>query len=211
MTNKKWIVLAIILVCAALFLTIFAVTFKSQTGVSLPWWAFILALVIFALVVYLVILLSRRSAQRFESLLATEGISTDRQYKWGGHVLYVDFDSQRLANTYLSTRAVIPFCDVAGYRLETYRDGESVELTDEQIFVSMVISLTKEGFEFEYQYLPVFEIKLNVEDANDLKEITSELVDKYPELADMLALQTDLRKILEINRANGIRSHITED
>ena len=208
MTKKKWMILAIILICAALFLTIFAVTFKSQTGVNLPWWAFIVALVIFGLVVYLVILLAERSAKRFETMLLGEGISTEKQYKWGNYVLYVDFESGRLANNYLSTRQIISFGDVAGCRIETYRNGEEVDLPDEQLFVSFVISLKKEGFEYEYQYLPVFEIKVSADDAQDINEITPELVEKYPELADMHLLQTDIQKILEINTANGIRSNI---
>ncbi|MCH5153249.1 MAG: hypothetical protein J1F68_04760 [Clostridiales bacterium] len=208
MTKNKWIVLIIILVCAAMFLTIFAVTFKAYTGVDLPWWAFIAALVIFALIVYLVIILSQRSSKRFESLLLSEGIVTDRQYKWGNYLLYVDFASSRLANNYLSTREIIQFADVAGFRLETYRTGEDVELSDEQSFVSLVISFRKEGFEYEYQYLPVFEVKVESADIEDVKQISPQLVDKYPELSDMLALQDDLNKILEINAANGIRSNI---
>lgn len=208
MTKNKWIFFAIVLICAAMFLTIFAVSFKSHTGVALPWWAFIAALAIFALVVYLVILLSQRSAKRFETLLINEEIATDRQYKWSNYLLYVDFESQRLANNYLSTRAIIPFSEVAGCRIETYHTGENEELSEDEIFLSLVISLNKEGFDYEYQYLPVFEIKVNVEDASDITEITTELVEKYPQLSDMFALQTDIRKILEINAANGIRSNV---
>ena len=208
MTKNKWYVVAIIVVCAVLFLTIFGITFKSQTGVNLPWWAFLVALAIFALIVYLVILLSQRSAKRFEALLLNEGIATDKCYKWGSYSLYVDFESQRLANDYLSTRAIISFADVAGYRIETYHVGESVELDEDELFVSLVLSLCKADAEFEYQYLPVFEIRVDSADVADVTEITPKLVEKYPELKDMLALQEDARKILEINAANGIRSNI---
>ena len=208
MTKNKWIILAIILVCAALFLTIFAISFESITGVALPWWAVIVALVIFGLIVYLVILLSERSAKRFETLLLTEGISTEKQYKWGNYLLYVDFTGQRLANNYLSTRQIIPFSDVAGYRIESYRSSENVELPQEQIFLSLVISLKKDGFEFEYQYLPVFEIKVESAAVDDFNEITDELVERFPELSEMLALQQDLKKIIEINSENGIHYNI---
>lgn len=208
MTKNKWTILAIILVCAALFLTIFGVSFKSQTGHDLPWWAFVVALIIFALLVYLVMLLAERSDKRFDSLLLSENIDTSRQYKWGRYRVYVDFDSQRLANNYLSTRALIPFSEVAGLRIEAYHVGEVEELDENQVFLSLVLSLKKDGFEFEYQYLPVFEIKVDSGDVADIKEVTAELVEKYPELADMLALQSDVKKILEINAANGIRSNI---
>lgn len=208
MTKNKWIIWAIVLACAAVFLTIFAVTFKSQTGVALPWWAFVAALAIFALIVYLVILLAQRSAQRFEALLLKEGIAKKLQYKWSSYLLYVDFESGRLANNYLSTRAIIPFSEVVGFRIEAYHDGEDEELSEEENFLSLVLTLKKDGYEFEYQYLPVFEIKVSAIDAIDVKEITTELVEKYPTLADMLALQQDVKKILEINAANGIRSNI---
>lgn len=211
MTKNKWLVLAIILVCAALFLTIFGFTFKSQTGVPLPWWAYIAALVIFALIVYLIVVLSERSTQRFQSTLIKNGISTDKQYKWGRYLLYVDFDSQLLANNYMATRAIIPFSEVAGYRIESYRSGEEEELSEEETYLSLVITLKKPGFEYEYQYIPVFEIKVKADDATDIKEITAELAEKYPELADMLELQGDLRQILEINEANGIRSNVRKD
>ena len=202
MTKKKWFIAVIILICAAIFLTIFAVTFKSQTGQDLPWWAFVAALVIFALIVYLVILLSERSAKRFETLLLNEGIATDRQYKWRKYVLYVDFESQRLANNYLSTRAIVPFDDVAGCRIESYRISEEVELPESERFLSLVLTLRKEGSDYEYQYLPVFEVKVEAEDVTDIKEVTAELTEKYSELTDMLALQSDVKKILEINAQN---------
>lgn len=211
MTKNKWIIVAIIIVCAAIFLTIFGYTFESQTGQALPWWAYIVALIIFGLIVYLVFVLSERSSKRFETLLINEKISTEKQYKWNNYLLYVDFNTNRIANNYLSTRQIIPFKDVAGYRIETYRVGEDVELDEEQIFVSLVISLNKEGVDFEYQYIPVFEIKVDSADVTDITEITPQLAEKYSELADVMALQQDINNILEINKANGIRSNVHND
>ena len=208
MTKNKWIIVAIIVVCAAIFLTIFGFTFESQTGQPLPWWAYIIALIIFGLIVYLVFVLSERSSKRFETMLINEGIPVEKPYKWNNHLLYVDFNSQRLANNYLSTRQIIDFKDVAGYRLETYRVGEEEELDENHVFVSIVITLNKADVEFEYQYLPVFETKVESADVTDVNEITPKLTEKYPELTDVLALQNDLKQILEINKANGIRSNV---
>ena len=78
-------------------------------------------------------------------------------------------------------------------------------------FVSFVITVTKEGFETEYLYIPVFEVKVDAKDVQHVKEITAELVEKYPELSDMMELQTDIKKILDINVANGIHHNIVKD
>ena len=212
MTKKKWISLVIILVCAAIVLSIFSFAFKSQTGVDLPWWAYIVALVIYALIVYLVIILTKRSTAQFDALLAREGFSAQKSYVWGNQKLLVDFDSQRIANTYLSTRPLIAFSDVAGYRIESYRSGKDVELPDDKRFVSFVLSVKKHDDEFEYMYIPLFEIKVdNIDLPDKMIEISDELVAKYPELKDMYELQTDVKTILQINEAEGVHSNVRND
>lgn len=212
MTKKKWTSLAIIVVCAVIVLSIFSFVFKAQTGVDLPWWAYIVGLVIYALIVYLVIVLSARFKQKFDAMLAKEGFTVDKQYKWNKQSLYVDFTSKRIANTYLSTRPLIQFCDIAGFRIESYQTGVEQELPDDKRYLSIVLTVKKVGFEFEYMYIPMFEIAVDVADIPEkLKEITPELVEKYPELSDMAELQSDVKKILEINTADGIHSNVQKD
>lgn len=209
MTKKKWISLAIILMCAVIVLSIFSFVFKAQTGVDLPWWAYIIALVIYALIVYLVIILAARSKQEFDALLARENFTVDKEYKWDRHSLYIDFTSKRIANTYLSTKPIVPFCDIAGLRIESYQSGIEQELPDDKRFLSLVLTVKKEGFEYEYLYIPMYEIAVDVADIPEQSnEISAELVEKYPELKDMHELQADVKKILETNLADGIHSNV---
>ena len=209
MFKREWTVFSVLSACTVA-VTALAIFYKPD-GTKVGWLTYIAVIAIVATVGFLAFLLYLNAKQKFDRLLATEQFVADKTYTWGKFKLVMDFQSQRLANSYLSTRAIIPFCDVAGYRMETYRKNEEMELSEEQSFVSLVITLKKDGFEFEYQYLPVFEIKVSTVDVNDIKEVTPELMAKYPELADMLALQQDLASILEINVANGIRSNIQSD
>lgn len=212
MTKKKWMSLAIIIVCAAIVLSIFSIVFKAQTGVDLPWWAYLVALVIYALIVYLVIILSARSKQKFDAMLVNENFTIDKQYKWNTQSLYVDFTSKRIANTYLSTRPIVSFADIAGFRIESYQAGIEQELPDDKRYLSLVLTVKKEGFEFEYMYIPMFEIAVDVCDIPvKLDEISPELLAKHPDLADMAELQSDVKKIMEINIADGVHSNVQKD
>lgn len=212
MTKKKWLSLGIIVVCGAIVLTLFSVMFESRTGVALPWWAYPIALVIYALIVYLVILLAKGFSLRFDTFLAREGFNVDKQYQWDKQKLYIDFQSKRLANTYISTKPIVQFSEIAGCRFETYQVGVKEELPDDKRFVSIVLTVKKEGFEYEYLYIPMFEVAIDTADIGDsVKEISPELLDKYPELADLAELHCDVQKILEINAADGVTSHVRKD
>ncbi|MCH5157300.1 MAG: hypothetical protein J1G02_05450 [Clostridiales bacterium] len=206
MFKREWTVFTILSVCTVA-ITVFAIIYKYD-GARVEWLTYVAVVAIIATLAFLVYLLYINAKQKFDRLLSREQFVANKEYMWGNYKLLIDFESQRLANNYLSTRAIIPFSDVAGYRIETYHKNDDVELSDEHVFLSLVITLKKAGFEFEYQYLPVFEIKVNTEDVNDIKEVTSELVAKYPELSDVLALQEDLSTILQTNIAHGIRSNI---
>lgn len=212
MTKKRWLTVVILVVGAAIVLAIFSIVFQSRTGVALPWWAYPVALIIYALIVYLVILLVRRSSQKFDAMLAKAYFNTDKQYQWNQNKLLIDFQSKRIANTYISTKPLIGFSDIVGYRFETYQSGVNEDLPDDKRFVSLVLTVKKEGFEYEYLYIPMYEIAVDTEDIGDgIKEISPELLEKYPEFADMKALCDDICKILEINAANGVVSHVSKD
>lgn len=200
MTKKKWISLGIIAVCAAIVLTIFSVLFERSTGVSLPWWAYIVALLIYALIVYLIYIITKITSQRYEAMLAKANFKVDSQYEWNKQIVSLDFQSKRLANTYITTKPFVDFSEIVGYRFETYQMGESEELDDDKRFVSLVLSIKKESAEQEFLYIPVFEVAVDAADVGDgIAEITPELVDKYPSLSDMADLEADVKKILEMN------------
>lgn len=207
MFKREWTVFGLLSACTVA-VTFFAIFYRQPDGAKVEWLFYVAVVAIVATICFLVFLLYLNAKQKFDRLLVKEQFNADKRYLWGRYKLLIDFESQRLANNYLSTRAIIPFCEVAGYRLETYRKNDDVELDEDQVFTSLVITLKKDGFEFEYQYLPVFEIKVESADVQDINEITPKLVEKNPELADVLALQQDLNNILEINLANGIHSNV---
>ena len=212
MTKKKWLALGIFAIGGAIVLTIFSIVFKSRTGVALPWWAYVIALVIYALIVYMIILFVGCSSQRFDAMLSKVGFNTDKQYNWGPHTLRIDFQSKRIANTYISTKPIVDFHEVAGYRFETYQTGANEELESDKRFVSLVLTVKKAGFEFEYLYVPMFEVAVDADAIGDgITEITPELVERYPELAEVKALCDDVKQILEINAADGIVSNVRKD
>lgn len=211
MLKKNWFTIAIICICGAAVLAAFSIIFKSQTGVDLPWWAYIVALFIFALLVYLVYLLIGNRTERFDKQLAGEKFNVDKRYDWLDQSLCLDFTSKCVANTYLSTKPFFPFSDVAGYRYETYQNNKDVELPDDKRYVSLVITVKKEGFEYEYMYIPVFEVVVDNDCIGDNFEITDELLEKYPELKQVAKLQNDLDAIEQINQADGIRSNVRKN
>ena len=209
MFKREWTVFGILSACTVA-VTLFAALYTQSNGSKVEWLSHVAAVAIVATLAFLAILLYFNAKQKFDRILSRENFVAQKQYEWDRQRLLIDFDSQRIANTYLSTKPIINFSDVLSFRIETYRIGAHEELSEEYVFISFVITLKKEGFEFEYQYLPVFEVKVSADDANDIKEVTTELVKKYPELDDMFALQEDVKRILEINAANGIRSNVQQ-
>lgn len=198
MKGNKWISLGVIAVCGAIVLTIFSVLFEKSTGVALPWWAYIVALLIYALIVYLIYIITKITSQRYETMLAKANFHVDKQYEWNKQIVSLDFTSKRLANTYITTKPFVDFSEITGYRFETYQIGQSEELGEDKRFVSLVIAVKKESEEQEFLYIPVFEVAVDASDVGDgITEITTELVNKYPTLSDMAELQADVNKILE--------------
>ena len=210
MFKREWTTFGILCACTVA-VTLFARLYTRADGTQVEWLLYVAIVAIVATLAFLAFLLYLTAKQKFDRLLLREHFVAQKQYKWADQKLLIDFDSQRLANTYISTKPIVPFSEVVSFRIETYRNGARVELPEDQCFVSYVISISKAGFTSEYLYIPAYEIKVSAEDANDIKEISDELAEKYPELTDMLALQKDIKKILEINASNGIRHNISNN
>lgn len=209
MKKINWMLWLVVAACGVAVLAVFSILFKNFAGEALPWWAYVAAIIIYVLVVYLVSLLRARSGEKFDIMLSREGFNAQKRYVWDKHILYVDFDSKRIANKYISTLPLVPFSSIEGFRIESYRSNSDGELPEDERFVSLVLTIHKEGFEYEYLYIPMFEVKIANDDVGEgLVEITAELVEKYPELGEMYELQSDVKQILQINEVNGIRSRV---
>lgn len=195
----------VIVACAVLLLVLSDYVFKNVTGRALPWWAYLTIAAIYALIVYLIYLLIGISKQRFERLLAREGVCTDKVYESDGQKLYVDFASKRIADTYLSTKPIVRFDEVAGFRVECFQTGSKRVLSDDRRFLSVVLTIRKSDptADSPYLYLPMFETEVDAADVPDEPDVTEEMVAKYPELQPLYDLKTDVVKILELNKADS--------
>ncbi len=194
-----------VVVCGALLLVLFNSVFRAITGQSLPWWAYIVATCIYALIVYLVYLLVQIRFQRFDRMLSREGFHTDKRYEADGQTLCIDFDGKRIADTYLSTKQLISFEEIVGCRVETYQNGSRQILPDDRRYLNLVLTVVKDDPtpDHPYLYLAMFEIEVAAEDVPEIPDVNEELVTKYPELKPLYDLKQDVLRILEINKSGS--------
>lgn len=197
MTKKKWMSLGIILLCGAITLSLFYIVFNHVTGEALPWWAYIVAAVIYGLIVYVVYLLTKEHGQKFERMLVAEEFKVDKRYEAIGQTLCIDFENKRIANTYFSTKPFITFDEIDGYRVESFRQGSKIVLGEDERYLNLVLFVKKEDDpNTPYWYLPMFEIKVATEDVPETPDVTEEMLAKYPELQPLVELKADVERII---------------
>lgn len=197
-----------VVVFDAILLVLFNAMFSAVTGQALPWWAYIVATCIYALIVYLIYLLIQIRGQSFERMLLREGFQVDKRYEAVGQKLCIDFQNKRIANTYLSTKPLINFSEVVGYRVECFQTGSKIVLSEDKRYLNIVLTINKEDPtpEHPYLYLAMFEVKVAAEDVAETPDVTEELVAKYHELQPLYELKQDVLKILEINKTDSAQS-----
>lgn len=205
MFKRDWIVFSI-LATFTLALTVFSAVYKPD-GTNVSWLAYVAAVAIVATVAYLIYLLYVMSKQRFARILKRENFNTEKLYVWKNNELHLDFSGKLVANNHLSTKPIFPFSDVVGYRFEAFRISgdtyaEHLEvLPDDERFVSIVLTIKKPEREFEFLYIPMFEVKVANSDIGEtIENISDELLEKYPDLQQLVDLQKDVDNILEINK-----------
>ena len=205
MFKKDWIVFSI-LATFTVFLTAFSAVYKPN-GAQVEWLAYVAAVAIVATIAYLIYLLYVMSRHSFERLLKRENFNTEKLYVWKNSELHLDFTNELIANNHLATKPIFPFSDVVGYRFEAFRisgdtHAEHVEvLPDDQRFVSIVLTVKMPEHEFEFLYIPMFEVTVDNGDIGEtIETLSPELVEKYPDLQQLVDLQNDVEKILSINK-----------
>lgn len=206
MFKRDWIVFSI-LATFTVALTVFSAAYKPADA-DVSWLVYVVAVAIVATIAYLIFLLYVMSKQRFARLLKRENFNTEKLYAWKNGELHLDFTNKLVANSHLSTKPIFPFGDVVGYQFEAFRISgdayaEHLEvLSDDERFLSIVIAVKKPEREFEYLYIPMFEVKVSNSDIGEtIESIPDELVKKYPDLQQLVDLQSDVEKILEINKS----------
>ena len=205
MFKKDWIVFSILAVFTA-FLTVFSAVYRQPNGEQVTWLAYVVAVAIVATIAYLIFLLYAMSRQSFARLIRRENFNTEKLYVWKDTELHIDFTGKLIANSYLSTKPIFPFSDLVGYRFETFRISgdtyaEHLEvLPDNERFISIVLTIKKPDREFEFLYIPMFEVKVSNDDIGEtIENLSDELVEKYPDLQQIVELQKDVETILATN------------
>ena len=208
MFKREWTVFGVLSACTVA-VTFFSIFYTRSDGTKVAWLSNVAVVAIVATFAFLAVLLYLNAKHKFYRLLSNEHFVPQKQYTWDDQKLFIDFDSQRIANTYLSTKPFVAFDEVVSFRIERYHIGARAELPEDQCFVSLVIAVKKEGFESEYLYISAYEVQVESADIQeDLKEISAELVEKYPELQQLFELQSDVKSILEMNKANANRANV---
>ena len=209
MFKKDWITFSILATSTA-FLTVFSAVYKQPNGGQVAWLAYVAAVMIVATIAYLIYLLYAMARQSFDRLLKRENFNTEKLFVWNKTELHIDFSGKLIANNYLSTKPIFTFGDVVGYRFETYRISgdtyaEHVEvLSDDERFVSIVLTIKKPDREFEFLYIPMFEVKVLSDDVGEnVENLSDELIEKYPDLQQIVELQKDIETIISNNKKDA--------
>ena len=205
MFKRDWIVFSI-LATFTVALTIFSAAYKPSDA-DVSWLAYVAAVAIVATIAYLIYLLYANSKQKFARLLKKENFNTEKLYVWKSSELHFDFTGKLVANNHLSTKPIFPFSDLVGYRFESFRisgdtHAEHLEvLSEDERFLSIVLTVKMPEHEFEFLYIPMFEVKVANSDLGETVEnISDELVEKYPDLQQLVDLQKDVETILSMNK-----------
>ena len=204
MFKRDWIVFSI-LATFTVALTIFSAAYKPSDA-DVSWLAYVAAVAIVATIAYLIYLLYANSKQKFARLLKKENFNTEKLYVWKSSELHFDFTGKLVANNHLSTKPIFPFSDLVGYRFESFRisgdtHAEHLEvLSEDERFLSIVLTVKMPEHEFEFLYIPMFEVKVANSDLGETVEnISDELVEKYPDLQQLVDLQKDVETIISMN------------
>ena len=157
-------------------------------------------------------LLSRRGHETLEIKLSRQGFNTQRSYHYSTDAginitAYIDFDGKQFASNQIYNY-VIPFSRIASGRVEI----RSNALNANKSTVAYVISIRRKDSDNNYDYIDLFHTVVDNIDITDKEEITELMIAKYPSLKDIVELDSDVQRIIEINKSNGILvDELTDD
>ena len=204
MKKKDWIyIIGLLLLVAALYgvSLLFSddVEYRIIMGAIclVAWLAFTLGAVAYRL-------LTKRGRETLEIKLSRQGFNAQRRYQYSTDsginiTVYIDFDSKQFASNQLYNN-VIPFSRIASGRIEI----RSNAINTNKSTVLYVISIRRKGSENYYDYIEMFRTDVANGDLTDKEEITDLMIAKYPSLKDIVELDRDVQRIMEINKSDGV-------
>lgn len=197
MIKKNWIISITILVCTIISITVFSFVYHSQSGTWFPWWAYVIAISLFAIYVisYCIIICKRKG--KFYRQLALLNFDIQKEYKWGNQIFCIDFASKRIACNLL-LKSVIPFQALAGYSAEISDRTQLRILPQNKRSINLSISVIVSTDNKSLLHIKMYEIIVDVDDLeNDQQSNFENLIPKYQLMNDLVEMQQDLKKIIE--------------
>ena len=156
--------------------------------------------------------LTKRGRETLEIKLSRQGFNIQKSFNYsndmGANVtVYFDFDSKQFASNLLYN-AVIPFSRVSSGRVEIRSYGANSNKST----VRYVISIRRKSDDNNYDYIEMFDTVVDNCDLSGTEEITEQMVAKYNSLKDIIELDNDVQRIIEINKSDGfVISAVTDD
>ena len=217
MQKKYWIGVFAALAMSVVVVAIGSFIHQTNSGEHFGWqlWVFVpLGVTALALGVALLFnYLETHKGESFESQLSRIGVNTRKTYV-GHHIapenkvcVVIDFDSKQFASN-LIYHYVVPFSRIASGRIEVLPYATSRE----KCRVQYVISVRRKDNETNYDYIELFDTVVYKSELGENDQLTTEMFNKYPVLNDILALNEDVQKIMEINIKDGVALRdVTDD
>lgn len=214
MKKKDWMILGGVAGATLVTLLFFWLTLRTDTGERYSIWLFagpfLGFIVLSGAIVAICKFVGNREKETFETWLSREGFSTQNLYVWEGDAMgthqnasvCIDFDNKRFACNQLY-RYVVPFERIANVQTE-FSQLMFGSISETQRRVNLVISVREACDEFKYFYITMFDVVVDLAAFGEKEELTPTLVENYPEFRRMYELQQDVKKIIEINIADGV-------
>ena len=153
-----------------------------------------------------------RLSEAFEIKLSRLGFNAQRSYISRHYALSktvyicIDFDSKQFASN-LIYRYVVPFSRIASGNIEVM----SYNASSDKCIVHYVIAVSRKNDDMSYDYIELFDTVVDKSELGDNDQLTEQMFGKYPLLDQILALNEDIQKIVEINKADGVAKRLATD
>lgn len=204
MKKIDWTIIAVMLVVlVALFVVIWFVLDDVIVSVVLGV-TFLIIWVLCIVAFKLIRVLPKRSRENDEIKLSRQCFNAQKSYLYYNEMginvtVDIDFDNKQLASNKIYN-LIVPFSRVASGRIEISSYGTSKTRS----IVNYVISITRKDNDLSYDYIEIFNTIVNNSCLGADGEITEQMLQEYPALKDIVDLDQDIQKIMEINIADGV-------
>ena len=165
----------------------------------------------FVLVVVLYRFLPKRARETLEIKLSRQGFNAQKSFHYsndmGANVaLFIDYDGKQIASNVFYNN-VIPFSRISGGRVEILSYG----INSDKSIVHYVISIHRKGDDNAFDYVEMFNTVVENSDLPDKEEVTEKMIAKYPSLKEIVELDDEIKRIVELNKSDGFVTNEVAD